>query len=105
VTHAGFQAREAHYAIEARPPSGWDKGRAVFHVLRARHGPEWPEQIGVVYVGDDESDEDAFRALSGLGATFRVGHADRPTAAARRLPDEEAVETLLRWVAERKGSA
>jgi trehalose 6-phosphate synthase/phosphatase len=102
VTHAGFQARDAHCAIEARPPSGWDKGRAVFHVLRARHGPEWPEQIGVVYVGDDETDEDAFRALSGLGATFRVGTAERITAAARRLPDVEAVETLLRWVAERK---
>ena len=104
VTHAGFQAREALCAVEARPPSGWDKGRAVFHVLRARHGPEWPEQVGVAYVGDDETDEDAFRALSGLAVTFRVGPAERPTAAARRLPDVEAVETLLRWGAER-GSA
>jgi trehalose 6-phosphate synthase/phosphatase len=101
VTSAGFQAREALCAVEARPPTGWDKGRAAFHILRARHGPEWPEQLGVVYVGDDETDEDAFRALEGLAFTFRVGHADRPTSAARRLPDLDAVETLLRWLAER----
>jgi trehalose 6-phosphate synthase/phosphatase len=101
VTGAGFQAREALCAIEARPPTGWDKGRAVFHLLRARHGPEWPEQLGVVYVGDDETDEDAFRALEGLAFTFRVGPAERPTSAARRLPDVDAVEALLRWIAER----
>ena len=101
VTRSGFQALDAPCAIEARPPTGWDKGRAVLHVLRARHGPEWPEKLGVVYVGDDETDEDAFRALQGLGFTFRVGSAERPTTAGRRLPDVEAVETLLRWAAER----
>jgi trehalose 6-phosphate synthase/phosphatase len=101
VVQAGFQAREALCAVEARPPTGWDKGRAVFHVLRTRHGPEWPEQLGVVYIGDDETDEDAFRALEGLAFTFRVGQAERPTSAQRRLPDPEAVEVLLRWVAER----
>jgi trehalose 6-phosphate synthase/phosphatase len=103
VTSAGFQAREALCAVEARPPTGWDKGRAVFHVLRARHGPEWPEQLGVVYVGDDETDEDAFRALEGLAFTFRVGQAERPTHAERRVPDVSAVEVLLGWIAERPG--
>jgi trehalose 6-phosphate synthase/phosphatase len=103
ITRAGFQAREALCAVEARPPTGWDKGRAVFHVLRARHGPEWPEQLGVVYVGDDETDEDAFRALAGLAFTFRVGQAERATFAERRLPDVSAVEALLRWIAERPG--
>ncbi|MGH7286920.1 MAG: bifunctional alpha,alpha-trehalose-phosphate synthase (UDP-forming)/trehalose-phosphatase [Myxococcota bacterium] len=101
VTGFGFQALDAPCAIEARAPSGWDKGRAVLHVLRARYGPEWPEKLSVVYVGDAETDEDAFRALQGLGFTFRVGSAERPTSATRRLPDVEAVETLLRWAAER----
>ena len=55
----------------------------------------------MVYVGDDDTDEDAFRSLQGLGVTFRVGRAERPTLAARRLPNVEAVETLLRWLAER----
>jgi trehalose 6-phosphate synthase/phosphatase len=101
VRQAGFQARDAICAVEARAPTGWDKGHAVLHVLRARHGPAWSEKVRAVYVGDDDTDEDAFRALQGLGVTFRVGRAERPTLASHRLPDLRAVETLLRWVAER----
>jgi trehalose 6-phosphate synthase/phosphatase len=104
VREAGFQAREALCAVEARPPIGWDKGRAVLHLLRERHGPDWSERLRVVYVGDDDTDEDAFRLLLGLGVTFRVGRAERPTLATRRLPNVEAVETLLRWIAERPAS-
>ena len=101
VRRAGFQARDAICAVEARPPTGWDKGHAVLHVLRARHGPAWSENVRVLYVGDDETDEDAFRALAGLGITFRVGRAERPTLASHRLPDVDAVETMLRWIAAR----
>jgi trehalose-phosphatase len=105
VREAGFQARDAIFAVEARPPAGWDKGRAVLHVLRARYGPPWPEELRVVYAGDDETDEDAFRALKGLGLSFCVGSAERATLAARRLPNVDAVETLLRWVAARDPAA
>jgi len=101
VREAGFQARDAILAVEARPPLGWDKGRAVMRVLRDRYGRPWPEEVRVVYAGDDETDEDAFRALHGLGVTFCVGAAERDTLASRRLPNVDAVETLLRWVASR----
>lgn len=101
VRQVGFQARDAIFAVEARAPLGWDKGRAVLHVLRARHGPAWSEALHAVYVGDDDTDEDAFRALRGLGGTFRIGRADGSTLASHRLADVAAVETLLRWVAER----
>jgi trehalose 6-phosphate synthase/phosphatase len=101
VRRAGFQARDAICAVEARPPTGWDKGHAVLHLLRTRNGPAWSESVRVIYVGDDETDEDAFRALSGLGITFRVGRAERPTLASHRLPNVDAVETLLRWIAAR----
>jgi trehalose 6-phosphate synthase/phosphatase len=101
VRQAGFQSRDALCAVEARPPIGWDKGDAVLHVLHARHGPAWSERVRVIYVGDDDTDEDAFRLLLGLGTTFRVGRAERQTLAARRLPGTAAVETLLRWLAAR----
>jgi trehalose 6-phosphate synthase/phosphatase len=101
ITEAGYQPRSAHCAVEARPPIGWDKGRAVLHVLRARYGPSWSETARVVYVGDDQTDEDAFRVLAGLGQTFRVGSADTPTEATRRLPDVEAVASLLEWIGRR----
>ena len=45
VRDAGFQARDALCAVEARPPIGWDKGRAVLHLLRERHGPAWSERL------------------------------------------------------------
>jgi trehalose 6-phosphate synthase/phosphatase len=102
INRAGYQARDAHCAVEARPPIGWDKGRAVLHVLRTRYGPSWSEAVRVIYVGDDQTDEDAFRLLAGLAMTFRVGPSDSVTAAARRLPDVAAVQALLEWLARRK---
>jgi trehalose-phosphatase len=104
VREAGYQPRDAHCAVEARPPIGWDKGRAVLHILRERYGPAWSESVRVIYVGDDQTDEDAFRFLSGLATTFRVGSPDSPTAALRRLSGVDAVEALLRWLARRPPS-
>ena len=101
INSFGFQARDAKMAVEARPPIGWDKGRAVLHVLRSRYGPSWSERVRVVYVGDDDTDEDAFRLLEGLAITFRVGRADEPTAASHRLGRVEAVHELLEWLAQR----
>ncbi len=101
ILAAGFQARDAHCAVEARPPIAWDKGHAVHFVLRNRYGPAWSESVRVIYLGDDQTDEDAFRVLSGLGITFRVGSADRPTLATRQLPNDAAVQALLDWRARR----
>ncbi|MEZ4352046.1 MAG: bifunctional alpha,alpha-trehalose-phosphate synthase (UDP-forming)/trehalose-phosphatase [Myxococcota bacterium] len=102
ILAAGFQARDALCAVEGRPPIGWDKGHAVLHVLRERYGPGWSESVRAIYVGDDETDEDAFRALLGLGQTFRVGPPTEPTRARRRLSGVGAVQTLLRWIAGRR---
>ncbi len=101
IRSAGFQARDAQCAVEARPPIGWDKGHAVLHILRERYGPAWSEHVRTIYAGDDRTDEDAFRVLSGLGITFRVGTADAPTEAARELANVDAVGALLEWLAQR----
>jgi trehalose 6-phosphate synthase/phosphatase len=105
IHRAGYQARPAHCAVEARPPIGWDKGRAVLHILRACYGPAWSENVRVIYVGDDHTDEDAFRFLSGLASTFRVGSTEDTTAATRRLPDVNAVLALLEWLTRRRSAA
>lgn len=101
IRDAGYQKRDALLAIEARPPIGWDKGHAVLHVLRTRFGPAWSEALRVIYAGDDATDEDAFRALSGLAVTFRVGAWERGTRASRQLANPEAIRILLEWLAER----
>ncbi len=48
-----------------------------------------------IYVGDDATDEDAFRALAGRGIGIRVGLPETPTAAEGFLPDCRAVKELL----------
>jgi trehalose-phosphatase len=81
-----------HGGLELRA-LGRDKGVAALDLHR-RAG----DLAMVVYVGDDESDEDAFRALAGLGFGIRVGRDDEPTHAHGRLPGPEAMdEFLTRW--------
>jgi trehalose 6-phosphate synthase/phosphatase len=57
--------------------------------------------VRIIYLGDDQTDEDAFRVLAGLGVTFRIGTADSLSLADRRLPNVDAVQSLLEWLASR----
>jgi trehalose-6-phosphatase len=83
-------------AVEALPPVAWDKGRASHYILRHLFGVQWPVKVSVVYIGDDNTDETAMRALSGLATTFRVGDDQAVASAANhRLSDCDDVLTLL----------
>jgi trehalose 6-phosphate synthase/phosphatase len=93
----GFQAQNGHFAIEARPAIGWDKGRGAFTMLEKLHGVTWASNVRVIFIGDDETDEDAMRALSGLGITFKVGKPKIKTFASHRLPNPAAVKVFLEW--------
>lgn len=73
---------------EVRPRLAWDKGRAV-ELLRRLLAP----RAACVYVGDDVTDEDAFRRLAGKALTVTVGRG--PSAAACRIASPAAVRRLL----------
>lgn len=75
------------HVVELRP-EGFSKGVAVARLARAH-----PEHTPL-YLGDDVTDEDAFRALGGAAVTVKVGEGE--TAARYRLPDVEAVVRYLR---------
>ena len=78
--------------LEMRAP-GRHKGDALQSLLATAP----PGTLGV-YLGDDLTDEDAFRALEGRGVGIRVGPALRFSAAAGRLDDIPAVRAFLeRW--------
>jgi len=77
--------------VEVRPAVKWDKGHAV-DTLRGKVPEEW----AAVYVGDDTTDEDAFRTLESGDLGVLVG--DRDTAADYRLTDQADVSQLLAWL-------
>ncbi len=82
---------------EIRPGIGWDKGKALAWMLRAlwgkgRKGP-------AVYLGDDATDEDAFRAVKRMsGLAIRVGTAPYATQATYTMggiPEVRRLSVLL----------
>lgn len=75
---------------EIRPRVSWDKGKAVSEIRRWL-GTE--KRALPVYIGDDRTDEDAFRELRADGLTFRVGGGK--TQALGRLRDVAAVWRFL----------
>jgi len=76
--------------FELRPNIDWDKGTALLFLLETLYANG--ERVLPVYIGDDDTDEDAFRAISDRGIGIVVGTEKRPTSAhyALRDPDEVA---------------
>lgn len=73
---------------------GIDKGTALAGMLRDR-----PADGLCVYVGDDLTDEDAFRVLRDRGYGIKVGSEDKETEARGRLDDPRAVREFLKtWL-------
>lgn len=69
------------------------KARAVEKILE-----EAGRGAAVAYLGDDTTDEDAFRALRGHGLGILVREEPRDTLAEARIrPPEELIELLERW--------
>ncbi|MGZ6758251.1 MAG: trehalose-phosphatase [Gaiellaceae bacterium] len=66
---------------EIQPKLEWDKGKAVLYLLKAL-GLDG-DDVAPLYLGDDITDEDAFRALSGKGIGIFVGQADDPEIGGR----------------------
>src|SRR5438046_2151894 len=79
---------------ELLPDIDWDKGKAVLWLLETL-GLE-SGNVRPIYIGDDSTDEDAFRALEQSGVGILVSEQSRSTAARYLLKDSAEVERLLR---------
>lgn len=67
---AGLQPRGGKQVLEVRPDVAWHKGEAVLWIIKQLN----LKGRLLCYVGDDETDEDAFRVLQRFTAlTIRVG--------------------------------
>jgi len=89
-----LEMRDFDGGVEARV-QGRDKGVAIREIIA-----ELPPADLVVYIGDDDTDEDAFRALPDHGIGIKVGPLDVPTAAGGRLATcEDVLHFLTDWIA------
>jgi len=95
IEEAGFTLRPGKASWEIRPVEARDKGAALERLFELLPGTR-PETT--MYLGDDTTDEDAFRVLR-PGITARIGPATADTAAAAHLPDPDAVYRLLETIA------
>lgn len=95
----GLKKGHGKKVFELRPDIEWDKGRAVDWLLE-RLRAEGSELLPI-YVGDDITDEDAFRALAGRGLCMVVtGPDDRRTTADYALADTGEVRVFLEFLTE-----
>ena len=79
--------------FELLPNIDWNKGRAVKWLL-AEMGLDGPDNLPL-YIGDDATDEDAFRSLRGMGIGILVAKRRRPSMATYRVRDPDDVLELL----------
>ncbi|WP_049925577.1 trehalose-phosphatase [Halopiger goleimassiliensis] len=78
--------------LEIEPAIPWGKGNAV-----ALLESDQPAGAVTVYVGDDVTDESAFRAVEPQGIGVRVGGTD-PSAASYRVESPREVAAFLGWL-------
>jgi trehalose 6-phosphate phosphatase len=93
-----FRVTTGRKVLEIVPHTEWNKGAAAHWINR--HLNETPGLS--IYLGDDTSDEAAFRAMPDA-ITIKVGAA--PVTCARyQLPDPAAVHEFLLWMCARETS-
>jgi trehalose 6-phosphate phosphatase len=80
--------------FEFRPNIEWNKGKAVLKLLELMNKST---NIFCIYIGDDKTDEDAFKVLKeeGLGIGIFVGSNTSNTDASFYLKDPNEVEKFL----------
>jgi trehalose-phosphatase len=97
--HSELRRMDGKKVYELLPDIDWDKGKAVLwllETLRLERGNALP-----IYIGDDRTDEDAFRALEKRGIGILVSEHPQVTAANYCLNNSEEVERFLQKITDR----
>ncbi|KAK7385292.1 hypothetical protein VNO78_31007 [Psophocarpus tetragonolobus] len=94
---------EGRKVLEIRPTIKWDKGKAVEFLLESL-GYANSDNVFPIYIGDDRTDEDAFKVLRkrGQGIGILVSKIPKETEASYILQDPTEVGQFLRHLVEWK---
>jgi trehalose-phosphatase len=97
--HRELRRMDGKKVYELLPDIDWNKGKAMLWLL---------ETLGLdgrnalpIYIGDDLTDEDAFRALEQRGIGILVSEQSLPTASCYSLKNPAEVEEFLAALAAR----
>jgi trehalose-phosphatase len=97
--HRELRRLDGKKVYELLPDMDWNKGKAVLWLLEAlevERGKALP-----IYIGDDRTDEDAFRALEKRGVGILVSEHPQATTASYCLNNPEEVERFLQKITDR----
>jgi trehalose-phosphatase len=91
--HSGLKTGEGKMVVEVRPDLDWDKGKAMQWIGGKLHLQE--PNFHHFYIGDDITDEDAFKALPENGTGIVVGNHQSPTYADYCIDSATEINNLL----------
>jgi len=89
-----FLLAEGKKVLEIRPNLRWDKGKGIRKLQRWVPRGDSPL---AVYIGDDQTDEDAFRALNRKAITIHVG-CRKDSLARYRMANVDQVWSFLKEI-------
>lgn len=93
AAHQGLRRTLGKMVYDLQPDIDWHKGKAVATLLKAL-GLDGDDVLPL-YIGDDVTDEDAFRELRDRGLGIVVGGSRRSTFATLALADTDEVQAFL----------
>lgn len=93
TSHPELRKSYGKKIFELQPDMDWHKGKALFSLLGTMELDR--EEVLPFFIGDDVTDEDAFRALKGRGIGIVVREHPYETAAAYSLKDPSEVREFL----------
>ena len=94
-----LKLRRGKKVWEIRPNIDWNKGKALAYILDGSLRKNWKRKSAVVYIGDDQTDEDAFSLLKEDGVTALVSRKPPQKSNAKYfLTHPKEVTSFLRWL-------
>ncbi len=89
-----FKKGKGKKLLEVKPALKWHKGKAVEWIMNKLKF-SWPDEYIPIFVGDDVTDEDAFRTLADQGIGILVGVHSQLSAATYHLENVQQVDNFL----------
>ncbi|MFH1575495.1 MAG: trehalose-phosphatase [Candidatus Nealsonbacteria bacterium] len=90
----GIKVSYGKKVFDIKPVFSWNKGKAAEWIIRSLSC----RRAMPIYLGDDQTDEDAFLALRKKGITILVAEKEKSSSAEYRLKDVFEVYKFLNWL-------